>query len=401
MRNARLWRSAILLFFGLIYVLSEALFWLQKYLGVYWGWSDHELSEIRDRRAQDRERRLARRLQSIEKSSSLRQWLASKKQPQSSQAEESLALHQYLPEWKSQRSVIVAVIDTGLDTTNTYLSSQIFVNTGETGIDEQGRDKRFNGVDDDLNGYVDDVQGWDFVDQDPLPQDTHGHGTHIVGIIQAGLRADLNIRILPLRFFSDTQTTEQNMAASARAIRYAVDQGAKIINYSAGGYARSREEEAAIRYAREQGVLLIAAAGNHASNNDQHPYYPANYGVDNIVRVGALDSKMRKLSSSNYGHKNVEIYAPGENISSYGLAKSTKKMSGTSQATAFVTKVAALVYVQSDFRLSPQKLKAKLLAGTSPNPFLTEYSLGAGSLSLASFTAAEPLQSAQFRPNAP
>jgi subtilisin family serine protease len=249
-------------------------------------------------------------------------------------------------------TVTVAVIDTGIDYTHPGLAENLWINEGETGLDANGHDKATNGIDDDGDGFVDDVIGWDFVNEVPLPMDNHGHGTHISGIISAKPNATTGlsgvcpgVRIMPLKYYDNASLGYNNLQNTVRAIYYAVKMGAQIINYSGGGAEPSTSEKAAIEYARQRGVLFVAAAGNDGHNNDIFPYYPASYGLDNIISVASVDKQNQLLPSSNYG-KNVQVAAPGLGILSTLPHKKTGTMSGTSQATAFVTGAAALLMSQ-------------------------------------------------------
>ncbi len=236
-------------------------------------------------------------------------------------------------------SVTVAVIDTGCDIHHAALASQIWINPGEQGWDEFGNDRATNGFDDDQNGWIDDVHGWNFVSDTPVIMDDHGHGTHISGIIT---RAAPNARIMVLKYYSQDNSGAQNLNFTIQAVRYAVQMGAKIINYSGGGVLRSQQEEDALAYAAENGVLVVAAAGNEGVNSDFHHFYPANYNLPNIVAVTAVDRDGLLLPTSNFGRATVDIAAPGKNIYSTLPGGQYGFLTGTSQATAFVSGVAAL-----------------------------------------------------------
>lgn len=251
---------------------------------------------------------------------------------------------------QGSKNVIVAVIDTGIDVNHEDLKNNLWVNPGESGLDAKGRDKRTNGVDDDDNGYIDDLHGWNFVSNNNRLDDNHGHGTHIAGIIGAeasnnkgisGISPQVSLMII--KYFDPKVPNTDNLRNTIASMRYAVKMGAHIINYSGGGTDYSKEEYEAVAQAEKKGILFVAAAGNERSNSDQHHYFPADYGLNNIISVTAIDPTTEILSSSNYGVQTVDLAAPGQNIlsclpnNSYGL------MTGTSQATAFVTGAAALV----------------------------------------------------------
>lgn len=239
--------------------------------------------------------------------------------------------------------VVVAVVDTGIDYTHPDLKDNLWVNAGE--IPE-------NGIDDDGNGFIDDVVGWDFVHEVPLPYDTHGHGSHIAGIISSSAANGVGVSgvcprvsVMALKYYDNSGIGYNNLQNTVRAIQYAVKMGAHIINYSGGGSDPAVNERLAVEEAKKQGVLFVAAAGNDGHNNDLQPYYPASYGLDNIVSVASITKQNQLLPSSNFG-KSVQIAAPGLNILSALPGNRFGTMSGTSQATAFVTGAAALLASQ-------------------------------------------------------
>lgn len=251
---------------------------------------------------------------------------------------------------KGSRDIIVAVIDTGIDVKHEDLASNLWKNPGESGLDAKGRDKATNGIDDDGNGFVDDVYGWNFVSNNNKLDDNHGHGTHIAGIIGAeagngkgitGIAPEVSLMIL--KYYDPKVPGTDNLKNTIASIRYAVKMGAHIINYSGGGTEFSQEEHDAVAEAQKKGILFVAAAGNERSNSDQHHYYPADYKLSNIISVTAIDPSTQVLASSNYGVETVDIAAPGQNILSCLPGNSYGYMTGTSQATAFATGAAALV----------------------------------------------------------
>lgn len=251
---------------------------------------------------------------------------------------------------KGNRNIVVAVIDTGADIHHEDLEGNIWTNPGETGLDDKGRDKATNGIDDDGNGLTDDVHGWNFVSNNGILTDNHGHGTHIAGIIGAkagnnkgisGIAPEVSLMIL--KYYDPKIPGGDNLKNTIAAIHYAVDKGANIINYSGGGTEYSQEEKNAIMEAEKKGILFVAAAGNERSNSDQFKYYPADYGLSNIISVTAIDPSTEVLSSSNYGTETVDLAAPGQNILSCLPGNAYGYMTGTSQATAFVSGAAVLV----------------------------------------------------------
>jgi hypothetical protein len=298
--------------------------------------------------------------------------------------------------------VVVAVVDTGIDYTHPELKDHLWINSGEAGPWEPPaelaslttcRDKSCNGIDDDGNGFVDDVAGWDFVNEQPLPFDVHGHGTHIAGIISSSPAMNVGMvgvcpsaTIMPLKYYDNSGLGYNNLQNTVRAMRYAIRMGANIINYSGGGADPAASERAAIEEAQKKGILVIAAAGNDGHNNDQVPYYPASYGLDNIVSVASINREYELLPSSNYGTKSVNIAAPGLSILSALPTGKFGTMSGTSQATAFVTGAAAMLASQYkdmnefDFR----RIKHWLVEGAKPLPGNDKHRiLGGGVLAVA------------------
>jgi thermitase len=228
---------------------------------------------------------------------------------------------------KGSKKVVVAVIDTGIDPTHPDLKDNI------------------------CRGPHDEY-GYDFVANKKNPVDQHGHGSHVAGIIGATAKNNAgamgvapNICIMAVRYYSDTATGAQNLANTVKAINYAVDHGANVINYSGGGAEFSMQEMQAIKRAEAKGVIFVAAAGNEYQDTDQagNAYFPAAYGLSNIIAVAATNIHNQILPSSNWGKKHVHVAAPGENIYSTLPHGKYGYLTGTSQATAFVSGLAALI----------------------------------------------------------
>lgn len=278
------------------------------------------------------------------------------------------------------KNTIIAVIDTGIDDKHEDLKNNLWTNPGESGKDTKGADKASNGVDDDQNGFVDDVHGWNFVSGNNKLNDNHGHGTHIAGIIgaEAGNNKGIigispHVSLMVLKYFDPKVPNTDNLKNTIASIRYAVKMGAHIINYSGGGTDYSQDEFEAVEQAEKKGVLFVAAAGNERSNSDQHHYYPADYSLKNIISVTAIDPTTEVLSSSNYGTLTVDIAAPGQNILSCLPQNSYGLMTGTSQATAFVTGAAALVMSHKNQYFKASEIKKYILAtGDSSNSLIAK-----------------------------
>ncbi len=254
------------------------------------------------------------------------------------------------------RPVLVAVIDTGVDLTHPDLADRLWHNTGETGA---GRET--NGLDDDGNGFVDDWRGWDFANDDNDPQDDHGHGTHVAGIVGAIANNSLGVagaaslgcpaQVLALKVLK--ASGEGTDADVASAIRYAADQDVHVINLSLGDPAETPAIEIAIDDATAQGALVVAAAGNSGRFG---VYYPAAYA--NAVAVAASDFNNHRADFSAYGPQ-VDLTAPGVGIISTLRGGGYGNLSGTSMATPHVAAAAALLASQPQFD-SPAKIRAAL-----------------------------------------
>ena len=236
-------------------------------------------------------------------------------------------------------SVLVAVVDTGVDYWHTDLTSNIAVNQAEIAG---------NGIDDDANGYVDDVYGYDFIDADPTPLDLHGHGTHVAGIIAARGNDGYGVSgvawkagILPVRVLDEEGSG--TLAGVIAGIRYAVARGASVINLSLGAPYGSKLLLQALQGAELAGAVIVVAAGNESSDNDDIPSFPASYQLSSLISVAATDKDDGLASFSNVGIRTVHIAAPGVSILSLSPLEGYAFMSGTSMAAPHVAGVAALI----------------------------------------------------------
>lgn len=255
-------------------------------------------------------------------------------------------------------NVVVAVIDTGVDVDHKDLKNSIWINAGEMGKDAMGRDKNSNGVDDDLNGYVDDVNGWNFVDDNNKVIDNEGHGTHVAGIIQKEYaqkkHGSADLRLMVLKYYNPKASNKVNVINTIKALHYASRMRAQVINYSAGGAEPELYELQAIQNARKLGIVMVVAAGNEQEDTDVIRYYPASYRLDNIISVAAIQKDGGLTTFSNYGKNTVDLAAPGKLIYSTLPKNRYGFLSGTSQATAFVT--GHLAAVMADKKPSTYKM---------------------------------------------
>ncbi len=250
--------------------------------------------------------------------------------------------------------VIVAVIDTGIDATHPDLKDNLWHKPGT------------------------DEFGYDFVFNKPNPTDVQGHGSHIAGIIGAEnksrkgvLGVAPRVSIMALRYYADDNTQTDTVANTVKAIDYAIANGAKVINYSSEGKGFNVAEFRAIERASKHGILVVTAAGNLGENTDKadSPTYPASYDLPNIIAVAATNIHNDVLATSNFGATRVHIAAPGENIFSTVPKGRYGVNSGTSQATAFVSGVAALLLSENP-GLTPPELKKILMNSADKLPSL-------------------------------
>lgn len=259
------------------------------------------------------------------------------------------------------RDIVVAIIDTGVDIHHPLIRNHLWVNPNE----------KVDGKDSDGNGYADDLHGWNFVSNTNDLSDNHGHGTHVAGIILQKARSQ-RLKFMILKYYDPFSSSDDNLLSTIKAIRYAIKMKADIINYSGGGSIRSPLEEAAVRDAQKKGILFVAAAGNEGRNIDFAGFYPAGYKVSNIISVAAMDSHKRLLASSNYGSHSVDIVAPGKNIYSSLPGGRYGPMSGTSQATAWVSGLAVALMLKTDRTWAPEEIKKFLERIAVKDPHLSK-----------------------------
>lgn len=290
--------------------------------------------------------------------------------------------------WKiaTGKGVIIGVLDTGLDFLHEDLVNQLWINSGEdfnkngtfepwssTKLDEKtGQYGDLNGIDDDGNGYVDDIIGYDFVHQetanfgdyyvpDPIPADENGHGTQVAGIIAAECNNGIGItglayesKIAVLRCFDVTGNADVDDIANA--VVYAAMNNIKVLNFSFGESVASTIMHDAIKFAYAMGVTMVSSSGN---NGWDYQHYPSDY--PEVISVGSLNDDMRRDYRSNYG-SHITLMAPGNSVLTTNIDNSYKSVSGTSIAAPHVSAAAALLLSQNG-ALKPSEVSGILQAG--------------------------------------
>ena len=274
--------------------------------------------------------------------------------------------------------VVVAIIDSGINFGHEDLIENLWVNDGETA---------HNGVDDDNNGYTDDVHGANTIDPLVSAEDDSGHGTHVAGILGArgnnaiGLTGVAwEIELMAVKFLG---SNGKGLSKDGiEAIDYAVNNGADIINASYGGpYSKAKEQ--AIERARKKGIIVVAAAGNEGKRPTDEENYPAISSLDNVISVANIDWNGERSSSSNYDPTIVDVAAPGYEILStyFDSSFAYSVQSGTSMAAPFVTGILALNRVHhpdDDYRTQIERV----IASSSPRAELSNVSQSGGMVNL-------------------
>ncbi|HVG18001.1 MAG TPA: S8 family peptidase [Blastocatellia bacterium] len=271
--------------------------------------------------------------------------------------------------------IVVAIIDTGVDLAHVDLAPNAWVNRGE---------RADNDVDDDNNGYVDDLNGWNFVSRSPAIFENpvaDWHGTHVSGIIGAAGNNGIGVtgvawrvKIMPLKFIGDKSGSTADVV---KAINYAIDQkrrgvGVRVINASWGGPAESASLKSAIVAAGDAGILFVCAAGNGGNDEsgddvDATPEYPAAWSkeIPSIIAVAASDSADALTYFSNYGRATVQVAAPGYFVLSTTPGNQYGMGSGTSMATPHVSGIAALVFSRQP-SLTPAQVRQRIISTADP-----------------------------------
>ena len=278
-------------------------------------------------------------------------------------------------------NVVVAVLDSGVDYTHEDLAQNMWVRPADMAPYR-----------DDELGTIDDLNGFNAIDNASDPMDENGHGPHCAGIIGAEGENNLGIagvnwkvQIMPLKFMNagGFGTTKD----AIEAINYVIERkkagvNVRIISASWGSTQRSRALEQAIRKAYENDILFVAAAGNSSVNNDRSPHFPSSYDVPNVISVAALDRHDQLARFSNYGAKSVAIAAPGVDILSTWLGNQYEEKSGTSMATPVIAGVAALI-VSENPRMSVDDLRKRIMASSDPIVALKGKTVAGGRINAA------------------
>jgi subtilisin family serine protease len=233
----------------------------------------------------------------------------------------------------------IAVIDSGILYNHPDLRPALFENSKEV---------PFNGVDEDGNGFADDLIGWNFNEGGPLPFDDNGHGTFIASIISAqrnnghgGIGVCPLCRLVSLRFLdADGAGDDEDLIKS---IDYATMMGVKVMNISTAGEGYDRDLHKALKRAEAKDILVVVSSGNDGESNDKYDIYPANFEMSNLITVGSTDDKNRWWENANYSPSKVHIAAPGEKL--WGAWSDGKWYTGngTSFSTPLVAAIAGLV----------------------------------------------------------
>lgn len=287
--------------------------------------------------------------------------------------------------------IVIAVIDTGVDIGHPDIRPNLWINTGELAGHASLDGWQANGLDDDGNGYKDDIIGWDFHFNTNNPIDFRdGHGTHVAGIAAAKGGNTTGVtgvswksRIMPLAV-QEYYSGGLPISAVANALIYAELNGAHVINLSLGANFDSQTLRNAIYFVKR--AVIVCAAGNSGSDNDIFPHYPSNYPKANLIAVAATNSNDQRASFSNYGRHSVDVAAPGVNVFStftrhinpYGYGF----LNGTSMAAPMVSGLAALL-LSFDHTLSATQVVAIIISKVDVQPSLTGRTVSGGRINAA------------------
>jgi len=287
------------------------------------------------------------------------------------------------------QEIIVAVVDTGVDYNHPDLAPVMWTNAGE--IPD-------NGVDDDGNGFIDDVKGWDFYNNDNDPMDDESHGTHVAGIVAAvpdngigvaGVAGRAGtVRIMAVKFLDENG--DGYLSDAIYAITYAMDNGATVLNNSWGGGGYVLAMRDLIADVDVAGGLFVAAAGNKGNNTDISAHYPSGYDNPNILSVASTTRTDGRSSFSNYGLVTVDLGAPGSSILSTTPENDYRWKSGTSMATPHVAGACAFVWAAAGTGTSHMEIKGAIMGGVDQIPALLGICVTGGRLNLKNSIDALP-----------
>jgi len=270
---------------------------------------------------------------------------------------------------KGDRSVVIGIIDTGIDYTHPDLMENIWTNPAEIAG---------NGIDDDNNGYVDDIYGINAIQLSGDPMDTEAHGTHVAGTIGATGNNNIGVtgvnwqvQMAGCKFLGESGGTTAGALTCLDYFLSLKNAGVNIVatNNSWGGGGFSQALTDAIAAHEAANILFVTSAGNNTSNNDITDNYPSNYTNNNIITVAAIDHEGKLANFSNYGAQNVDVAAPGVNILSTVPGGGYASFNGTSMAAPHVTGLVALTKAALP-SLNWQELKNHILVSGQPNPAL-------------------------------
>jgi len=292
----------------------------------------------------------------------------------------------------SSDSVVIGIVDTGIDPEHEDLVRNIWHNRGEMGVDAQGNDKKTNGIDDDNNDFIDDVIGWDFVSDsfpvqgDNNPKPGNEHGSHVAGITGGTVNNAIGIagvgnqvKLMAVKIGEDNPFST-GVKNGFDGIAYAAITGAKVINCSWGGNSFAQSEQDVINdLVSRFNVIIVAAAGNSSENAG---FYPASY--DNVISVASTRQDDKKSDFSNY-YKAVDLSAPGSDIYSTIPNNGYKTLSGTSMASPVVAGAVALT-VLANPNETPEQITERLKVTTdnirASNINSLDYLMGSGRLNM-------------------
>ena len=249
---------------------------------------------------------------------------------------------------------VVAIVDSGIDHNHSYLKENLWSNPYEV----------VDGLDNDKNGYIDDINGWDFVNNDKVPEDSFYHGTFVSGVVKS---VNPDVKIMMLKFQDGNGLGYTGAAASA--INYATNMKLKGIDVASinlswgGGTSSSLGLESSIKRANDAGIIVVSASGNNADNTDITPRYPSSYKLTNSISVAAWDGGVSLAGFSNYGKNSVEVAAKGVGVYSSLPNNSYGYISGTSFAAPYVSGLVSLLKNVGNY--SATQIKQSILQGST------------------------------------